>query len=99
LHEYEEAVGLAAVKPDDGSEVLKLFRGEVIDFPSHFSIDVSGIDHEDMIFMINRVGKSTLTPSLSHWEREFCSELIKGCFRVGQQIFIFDSDDPDALRL
>ena len=117
LHKRDEAVGLPAVKPDDGGQVPELLGGKVIDFPSHFSVDVPGIDHEDMIFMIHRLGKSTLTPALSQRkrefrlgkstltpalsqrEREFGSEFFKCCFWVAQQTFIFDSDDPDALRL
>jgi hypothetical protein len=64
-HGIEVLFGLPPIKTDDGQNVLLLLRRKIIDFPCDFSIDVSGIYHQHVIFSVERLEKSTL----ALWER------------------------------
>ena len=48
-HQVEEALGLAAVEPDDGQEVLLLLRAEVVDLAGDLAVDVARVDHEHLV--------------------------------------------------
>jgi hypothetical protein len=41
FHQPQEPLPLAAVKPDDGREVLPLFRRKIVDFARHLAADVA----------------------------------------------------------
>ncbi len=43
---------MATVEPDDGGEVLELFRGKVVNLARHLPVDVPGIQHEHLILTL-----------------------------------------------
>ena len=53
-HKVEVFFDLSPVEPDDGENVLFLFRGKIVDFASHPSVDVACVDHQDLVAVFMR---------------------------------------------
>jgi hypothetical protein len=55
LYQFDKAIPLTPVEPDNGGEVGELFRAEIVNLTGDFAVDVAGIEHQYLIAALFRL--------------------------------------------
>ena len=55
-YQVEKLVGLAAIQPDNGQEVLLLLGAEVVYLARDLAVDIAGVDHQHLVAVFLGLG-------------------------------------------